>query len=485
MSLSQQAVGGVLWASVEKFGGKIIQFVTTIILARLLLPDDFGIFALVIIVFAIANVLIDSGFSQALIRQDKISEKDKSTTFYLNVLISLIIFVIIWAIAPMVSDFYEETILINLMRFMAFTPVFLSFTIIHRAYFIHKINFRTQAYINLLASILSGLLAIYSALKGLGVWALAVQFVSISLISSLLYWIANPWKPIGFINSNSFKRLFGFGSNLMLSGLINITFVHLYKVIIGKIYEIGLLGFYAQAENIKTAVSENLISVMARVNYTALSKVKEDQERLKDAYIKTLKVSSFFIFPSMIGLILIAEPLVMYLLGSKWAFTVPILQLLSVSGLIHHLQVINLDILKVLGRSDLFLKLEIIKKVGVTIAIIVGLRFGFWGLLLAQVISAYLSLFINMTYTSSLMNYLRVQQFKDIAVVFSLSIPMAIAVYGIHLIDISSYPLELIASILTGISVYFGLSYIIKPSPFKDIIYLLRPRFSFLKKIKL
>ena len=331
---------------------------------------------------------------------------------------------------------------------------------------------------------MSGGAAIYSATQGLGVWALAIQYVVLAFSNSVLFWIANPWIPKKFINRESFNRLFGFGSKLMVSGIINVTFVQIYKVIIGKFYESSLLGFYAQAENIKNVVSENLASVVARVNYPTLSKVKEDTERLEDAFKKVLRFTSYLIFPAMGGLILVAEPLVITLIGEKWIDSVPILKVLCFSGMIHHLQVINLDMLKVLGRSDLFLRLEVIKKIGVTISIIVGINFGFWGLIVAQVVSSYISLFINMTYTAKLMGYGRIEQFKDIVPVFLLSVPMLVIVFLLGMISFGSSALELIVLITAGVLIYFLVSIIIKPASFKDAVYILRPKLKFLKHLK-
>lgn len=485
MSLSQQALGGVLWASVEKFGGKVIQFVTTIILSRLLLPEDFGTVAMVSIFFAVSMILIDSGFSQALIREDKISEKDKTTTFYINLITAVFLFFILWFSAPFISRFFGEPVLVWMTRFMALTPIFFSLTIVQRAHYSHKINFRTQAFINLIASFLSGASAVCLAIYGLGVWALAAQYVLLAFVTSFLFWGVNPWIPKGFIDKGSFNRLFGFGSKLMVTGIINVTFKEIYKVIIGRLYSTSLLGFYAQAENIKNVVSENLVNVMVRVTYPALSKVKDNVVRLKDGYRKILKVISLLVFPAMIGLIIVAEPMIVTLIGEKWLNSVPIVRLIALIGLIHHMHVINLNILKVLGRSDLILKLELIKKGGVTIAILIGLSFGFWGLIAAQVVSSYIALFINMYYTASLLDYSKKDQFTDVFPILLYSLPMALTVIGLDFISFELQPLRLTVLVLSGIFVYLLTCFWMKPQPFKDMVYILRPKFPIFNKIKL
>ncbi|MFV1883437.1 MAG: lipopolysaccharide biosynthesis protein [Balneola sp.] len=485
MSLSQQALVGVLWASLEKFGGRTINFIVAIFLYRLLTPEDFGLVALLAIFLSISLILIDSGFSQALVREDQILEKDKSTVFYINLILALSIFIVIWFSAPFISDFFEEPVLLWLARFLALSPLFSSIAIIQRVHFTHKINFRTQAFINLISASLSGLSAISLALYGFGVWALATQYVLLAFVSSFLFWGVHPWLPKGFVYKDSFKKLFNFGSKLMLSSLINTSFVQGYKVIIGKLYSTTILGYYSQAENLNNIISQNLVGILTRVVYPTLSKVQDDGERLKKAYIQIIKVTSLVVFPAALGLALVAEPMILTLVGKKWINSVPIIQILTFSALIYHLQVFNLDILKVIGRSDLFLKLEIIKKIGVTVAIIIGLYFGFTGLIILQVVSSYFALFINMRYTSKILKYSKLNQFKDVFSVLVLSIPMVIAIFLIDTIKMESNGFRLFILFLTGVVVYLGTVWIVKPTPFKDLIGLLKPRFPVLNKINL
>lgn len=484
MSLSQQALGGVIWAAIEKFGGRILQVLSTIVLARLLLPEDFGTVAMVAIFFSVSNILIDSGFSQALIREDEISEEDKSTTFYINLITALFLFVILWVTSPYISEFFDEPVLLEMTRFMALTPIFFSITIIQRALYSHRINFRTQAIVNLISTFLSGASAIILAIYGLGVWALATQYVLMSFTTSFLFWGLNPWLPSKFINRDAFNRLFGFGSKLMLSGLIDVFFKEIYKVIIGRIYNTSLLGFYVQAENFRNVATENLVGILVRVTYPALSKVKSNSDRLKDGYKKILRVISLMIFPAMIGLILVAEPLVVTLIGEKWIKTAPILQLLAIVGLIYHMHVINLNILKVLGRTDLILKLQILKKTGVSIAIIIGLYYGFWGLIIAQVASSYLSLYLNMMYTAKLMNYMKKEQIMDVFPIIRYSIPMTLVVLGVNMVEFNFEYIQLITSILAGAITYIVTCFWFKPQPFRDMVFILRPKFPIFNKIK-
>lgn len=484
-SLSQKALGGIFWSILEKYGGKVIQFGAALFLLRLLSPEDYGLIAMIAVFFALGNVMIESGFSQALIREKTITDADKSTTFYVNLIMAISMYALLWVAAPWISIFFDEPELTDLSRYTGLTMIFFAITIIQRAHFIHKINFRTQAYINLIGATISSMVAVILAYQGFGVWALATQMILLSLVNSALYWVVHPWLPKNFINKESFKKLFGFGSNLMISGVLNITFIHIYKIIIGKLYSSTLLGFYDQALNLKNVVSESFISSMAKVFYPTLSKVKEDQERLKAAYIKIMKATSYVIFPTMAGLGLVAKPFLLTIAGDQWVGAIPILQILVFSGAIYHLHLLNLDILKILNRTDLILRLEIYKKIGVIAAIIIGLQFGFYGLVIAQVISSYVSLYINMTYTATLLQYTRWQQFVDNFSGFLISVPMILVVFAFDFVEIDLIPLKLFVLVSIGIVVYVGTSLLLKPQSFKDLVYIFSPRIPFLRKVKL
>lgn len=485
LSLSQKALRGVVWALVERYGGRTVQFFTALFLYRLLVPQDYGLIALIAVFFALANVLVDSGFSQALIREKEITIEDRCTTFYVNLIIAICIYTTLWFTAPLISNFYDHSELTNLTRFMGVSVILYSLSIIQRVYFIHKLNFRTQAYINVIGTLISSLVAVVLAYNGFGVWALASQYIALSITTTFLFWVVHPWFPKQFIARNSFNKLFRFGSKLMLSGVINISFMHAYKIIIGKVYAIIFLGYYDQANNLKNIVSENFVSAIVKVFYPTLSKVKEDKDRLKKAYVKILKATSYIVFPCLAGLGLVAEPFILTIAGPKWVGAISLLQILVFSGAIFHLHVINIDLLKIMSRTDLILRLEIYKKIGVVIAIFVGLRFGFHGLVIAQVVSSYISLIINMIYTSELINYSKIEQFKDISVSFSLSVPMILIVYLSGWINLELMSFKLLVMMFIGICIYGLTSFILKPEPFKDLINIFTPRLPFLSKINL
>lgn len=469
MSLAQKAFSGILWTAAERFGLQLIQFVVVIVLARLLTPADFGLVAMLMVIFAVSSVLVNGGFTAALIREPEITEEDKSTAFWMNLIAAVVIYGIIWIAAPAVASFFEQPRLVGLTRFMALNLIFLSLTLVQSAELTHRLDFKRLGLTSIAASGVTGAVAVTLAYFGVGVWALAAKYVLASACSSVFLYLVNPWYPKQWISRKSLKKLFGFGSKLAASGLLDQVYQNIYKVVIGKFFAATTLGFYTQAQNFQNMASQSLVGMLQKVTYPVLAKANDDPERLKRGYRKMIQVSSYVIFPAMIGMALTAEPLVLTLVGEKWLQTVPFLQILCVSGALYHLHSINLNILKVVGRTDLFLKLEVIKKVNITIAIIVGLQFGIWGLLIGQVISSYVALFVNMYYTKDFINYSIPEQIRDIIKILLLSIPMGFSTWLVGNLPIGASLIRLVLTALAGIIVYAATGLILKAEPLLNI----------------
>lgn len=485
MSLGQKALGGFVWTLASNLGLKAVTLVVGIVLARLLTPEDFGLVAMLMVFFAVSQSLVNSGFTQALIREDKLTEKDKATAFSLNVLIAVVCYAILWWSAPVIADFFDNQLLIDLTRLMGLSIIFQSFTLVQQAQLTHGLKFKKLMIVSLLASLITGVIGVVLALQGYGVWALAIKYVALSVFTSLLFYIINPWFPKYFISKDSFKRLFGFGSKLFASGLLDTFYQNIYKLIIGKFFMASTLGLFTQARMFVDQVTLSATSTLQTVTYPILSKTKNDPERLKRAYQKIIMASSFVIFPLTMGLAVLAKPFILTLVGEKWIDAVPFMQILCFSGALYHLHSINLNVLKVMGRSDLFLKLEIIKKVNITIAVIIGIQFGIWGLLLGSVISSYIALFINMHYTQRFINYSYKEQFKDLLPIVFQSLPMLIGVAAfVYLTDLAN-GLTLIIGALLAIFLYLIVTYSIKSQALIYIVELLSEKFPKLKKLKL
>lgn len=454
MSLVKSAGKGFFWVTIERFGQQLLAGITFIVLARLLTPEDFGLIGMLMIFLAISESIVESGMGQALIREKEITPQDRATVFWLNLLMSLVFFGILYVSAPWIAGFYEQAELTDLIRFMGLGIIFNGMAIIQRSELTQQMQFKKQAYAQLPALFISGASAIVLAFLGYGVWALAVQFILTSFLSSSILWFLSPVKILFTWNKESFLRLFGFGYKLLLAGLLNTTYQHIYKLIIGKVFLTATLGFYTQAQKLQQLASQTLIGVIQKVTYPLLSKAGDEPARLKRGYRQVIQSSSFIIFPPMLLLLIFAEPIMYYVLGPQWLPAAPFLQLLCLSGMLFHLHSINLNLLKVLGRSDLFLKLEVIKKINITIAIVIGLQYGIYGLLIGQVVSSYIALIINTYYTAKFLDYSLLEQGEDVLKIFVLSIPMLlISMLISYLLPVSSLAVLLCYLLLAG-SIY-------------------------------
>lgn len=454
MSLAQKAFSGVIWTAAERIGLQLIQFAVVVVLARLLSPADFGVVALLMVVFAVSGVLVNGGFTAALIRESNLTEADKSTAFWLNVFAALALYVIIWIGAPAIASFFGTPQLSGLTRFMALSLIFQALSLVQQADLTHRLAFKQLGLRSIAASLVTGVIAIIAAVLGAGAWALAIQFVLVAAFNALFLWLINPWHPKYLVNRNSFNKLFGFGWKLALSGLINEVYLNIYRMVIGKMFSPVILGYYTQAQSFQSLASKSLVEMLQKVTYPVLAKVNTDPTRLKRGYKTMIRISSYVVFPAMIGMALVSEPLIVTLVGEKWRDSIPFLKLLCISGALYHLHSINLNVLKVLGRSDLFLRLEIIKKVNTTIAVIVGLQFGIWGLLTAQVVSSYVALFINMYYTRRFIDYSITEQLRDVGEILIYSLPMAIVVWLAGMLTPGMITGRLVIMIVSGIVSY-------------------------------
>lgn len=485
MTLGEKALGGFFWTLTSNIGLKSVTLIVNIVLARLLVPEDFGLVAMLMIFFAVSQSFVESGFSQALIREKELTEKDKATTFYLNVIIAVVCYLLLWIAAPKIASFYNNEKLIALTRFMGLSIVFQSFYIVQQATLTHALNFKKITIVSLTASVLSSVIAVVMAYQNLGVWALAVKYVSFSLIAAILFYVVNPWYPRASFSRQSYHRLFGFGSKLLLSGLLDTFYQNIYNLIIGKYYSAATLGYYAQAKMYVDQATQTSTSTLQTVTYPILSQTKDDLERLRSSHKRIIMASSYIIFPLTIGLAVLAEPLIMTFVGEKWKGAIPLVQILCVSEILYHLHAINLNLLKVMGRSDLFLKLEVIKKINTTIAILIGIKFGLWGLLIGSVVNSYVALFINMYYTHRLVQYSYREQIADLLPVVLHTLPMLLLLYLFVNYITLPHMVMLIIGLLLGVISYFGFTYVIKSRALVYIMELLSHKVRFLKRVKL
>lgn len=474
MSLAQQTLSGFIWTLTSRMGTRLSIFIVGVILARLLTPADFGLVAMLSIFFAISGGLIDSGFTQALIREKEISQKDKSTVFIINIVISIVLYFILWISSPKIAEFYRQPQLLWLTRVMGLDLIFKSLSLVQRAVFLQSLRFKMLSVIDISIAIITGIIAIILAIAGLGVWALAIKYFLSSLLSSLIFWNLNPWLPNTF-SKDSFNKLFGFGSKLMISGIINNIYGSIYNIIIGKLYSSATLGFYNRAEMFTNQTVSTVLTALQQVTYSTLSKTQENRNLLKAAYSKIITSISFINFPFTVLLAFIAEPMIQTLLGSAWSQVVPFIQALCISAFISHLNNLNVNIYFIVGKSDIYLRISILTKFIITLFIIIGIQFGIWGIIIGSVLTQYIMAIINMKMVSRLIKYKIIEQLKDVMPIIALLIPMFIVLtFMLHYINVVPL-IKLILMGSTGIIVYLLTAYLLKSQALSYILILIKP----------
>ncbi|MDD3037985.1 lipopolysaccharide biosynthesis protein [Bacteroides sp.] len=456
-SLKNKTIQGVSWSFIDNIASSGIAFLIGLILARLLTPAEYGTMAIIAVFIAISNSIIDSGFSSALIRKINVERADYNTVFYFNFVVSIILYLLLFISSPAISAFFKEPILIEVTKTIGLILIINALGIIPRTIFVRNINFKTQTKVSLISSISSGIVGVGMAFAGLGVWSLVGQQLSRQILNTLFLWVYSKWRPVWEFSINSFKELFGFGSKLLLSGLLDTIYKNVYYIVIGRFYSAAQLGQYTRAEQFNTIFSSNLTSVVQRVSYPVLSSIQDEPERLREAYRKVIKITMLVTFACMLGLAAISKSLIFILIGEKWLSAVYFLQIICFAGMLYPLHAINLNILQVKGRSDLFLRLEIIKKiiaiVPITIGIFLGIEYMLWG----SVFTSFIAYFLNSYYSACLIHYSTTEQVKDILPLFLISFFVAAVMWSISLLNISVFiilPVQVLLGLLIAFIIY-------------------------------
>ena len=471
-NLKRKTVSGVMWSAIERFSLQGVQFVMQLVMARLLLPSDYGMIAMLTIFLQIAQAFIDSGFTNALIQKKDRTEVDYSTVFYFNIIIALLFYCILFVSAPLIAKFYNMPDLILVMRVMALSLIILSFSAVHKTKLTIEINFKIQSKITLIAAGISGIIGVGIAYWGYGVLALVYQSILNAMLTTILFNCFYRWKPLKTFSMKSFKRLFSFGSKLLVSGLIHTVYYNLYGIVIGKRFSAAELGYYTRAEQFAILPSYNLSAIITRVTFPILSSIQDDNERLASTYRKYIRLSSYLIFPLMVGLASLANPLVDLFLTEKWNGTVALLQILCFDWMFDHLSGINLNLLYVKGRSDLALRLEIIKKIIAITILLASIPLGIIGMCLGRVLYSLIATYANTYYTNSLIGLSFRTQLKDIIPYLILSLAMGGVVYATTYLGLSNI-IQLIIGITIGILFYISISYIFKITSLKVLLQLI------------
>lgn len=456
-SLKHKTVKGVAWSFVDNIASSGITFLVGLILARLLSPDEYGIMAIITIFIAISNSIVDSGFSNALIRKTNIKSVDYNTVFYFNLVVSFILYLTLYISSPAIGSFFKKPILVELTRIIGWVLIINALAIIPRTILVRNVDFKTQTKVSLISSISSGIIGISMAVSGMGVWSLVGQQFSRQLLNTIFLWIYCKWFPIWEFSMKSFKEMFNFGSKLLASGLIDTIYKNIYYFVIGRFYTSAQLGQYTRAEQFDTIFSSNLTSVVQRVSYPVLSSIQEEPERLREAYRKVIKTTMLITFACMLGLAAVAKPLIIILIGIKWSVAIGFLQIICFAGMLYPLQAINLNILQVRGRSDLCLKLEFIKKLIAILPISLGIFCGIEYMLWGSVLTSFIAFYLNSYYSAELINYPTIHQIKDILPALLVSLIVAAIMWSITILELSIYFLlifQITVGLILAVTIY-------------------------------
>lgn len=468
-SLKQKAISGLFWSFMDSFATQGITFIVGIILARLLGPREFGLIGIITVFIAISSSFVNSGFGNALIRKQNCTQRDFSTVFYYNMAMGILFFLILFFTAPVISQFFKEPQLKYIIQVLGFVLIIDSSTIIHQTILSKRIDYKLQTKISIISSLISGIISLIMAFNDFGVWSLVAKQLFQQTINSLLLWTWNQWRPLLIFCSKSFKELFSFGYKLLISGLIDTLYRNLYYIIIGKYFSAQELGFYSRADQFKSLPSTNLQGIIGRVSYPTLASIQDDIPRLKNSYIKLIRSSMLLSFMMMLGMAAIAKSLIIALIGEQWEQSIIYLQLLCFVGMFYPLHALNLNMLQVLGRSDLFLKLEIIKKSLAIPIIIIGIMLGIKEMILGMIITSMIAYYLNSYWSGTFIGYSIIDQIKDIFPSFKLAVLISAIIYIEGLILTLSPLITLIIQIISGILLTFGICEAIQ---FKDYIYL-------------
>lgn len=435
-NLKTQTVRGVWWSFLEKYSTQGVAFLVTIVMARHVTPGEYGLIGMLAIFMALAQVFIDGGFANALIQKEVRTETDFSTVFWINVSIGFLSYLLLFAGAPAIAAFYNQDILVPITRIYGLNLILSSLSAVNKVKLTVDINFKTQLKISLISALTSGIAGITCAVNDCGVWSVVVQSNVAAAMNAILCFVFVRWKPSLTFSKESFNSLFRFGSKLLAAQIISTVYVNLYNLVIGKKYTKEEVGLYSKAGLFVQMVSTHLTSVMTRVSFPVLSRVQNDDEKLMGAYRTFIGMVAFIVFPVALGFCGVARPLIVSLITDKWLGCVPFIQILVFAYLCDGITIVNLNLLYVKGKSNIVLRLEIIKKSIAVILLFIALRYGVKAICLSQVLYAVIALILNTTNTKKLLNYGFLSQIRDLFPYFICSLVMMSAAFGLdYLID--------------------------------------------------
>lgn len=468
-SLKSRTVKGAFWSAIDAFLGKGVTFIVGIVLARILTPEEYGLIGIVSIFIVVLSGFVSCGFFTALIRKKEVSNDDYNTMFITNLVLSILLFSLLYIIAPYISVFFDRPSLTAIARVMGALLIIQALSITQVTILTKRIDFKTKTKASVVSGLLSGVLGIIMAYRGFGVWSLVGQQLSQQTIFTICLWFLNKWWPSLQFSISSFKYMWGFGWKMVLSSLLNNIWDQLYQVVVGKYYSPSTLGQYSRANEYATLFSSNFILIIQRVSLPALAEVQDDEKRLLSAYRKIIKLAMFVTVVTLFSLGAVSEPFIFCLLGPKWSEAASYLPLICISMSLYPLHVINLNMLQIQGRSDIFLILEIIKKIIAIGPVCLGIFIGIYWMLLGGIVVGIISFFLNSYYTGKKLNYSSWSQLKDVMPSYLLGIIIAFSVFFLKYLPLS-YWFVLPIQLIVGLCIFIMICRIGKFKEYDEIL---------------
>jgi len=453
MSLKQKSVSAVVWNSVERFSVQGVNFVISVLIARLVSPDDFGAIAMLAIFLGVANTFVDGGFANALIRKLDRTDVDNSTAFYFNIAVGVVAYFVLFFTAPLIAGLYSMPVLADVLRVSAFSVVFNSLAIVQQAILTANINFKSQAKISLAAAVVSGVIGVAMAYAGLGVWALVAQMLGSSFVRMALLWVIVRWKPLAVFSVKSFREIFGYGSKLLLSQLVVNISGGITGPIIGLRFSAANLGYYNRAEQLSNFPVTNISSILQRTTFPVLSKLQHDVTSLHHYYLKIISITAMLVMPVMAVFVVFAEPLILTLLTDKWLPAVPLMQILVFVAIWAPFSALNINIICVVGRSDYVLKIELFKGLLRIAAILLSMPYGLAAVCCSLVAVSFLSSFVYTGHTKRSVGVGWLQQTRCMVPYILMSAAAALVAYALSCL-LSTALLKLLAGVAAFATVY-------------------------------
>ncbi len=481
-NLKTSVLSSLFWKFLERGGVSGVQFVVQIILARLLLPEDYGIIALIVVFIAISQTFVQSGLGTALIQKKKVTDEDYSSVFYLSLVVALVFYGILFLAAPFIAAFYNQPLITPVLRVLGLTLFFGAVNTIQNAFIARNFQFRKLFVSSLGAVLLSGVVGIAMAYAGHGVWALVGQQLTSIIALCLIMWFTVKWRPKLLFSLARVKELFSFGWKLLASGLIDTTYTNLSSLIIGKLYPARMLGYYTKGQEFPNVLISNINSSIQAVMFPAYAKNQDNRPLVKQIMRRALVTSSFLVFPAMAGLAAVAEPLVILLLTENWLMCVPFLQIFCAVYALWPIHTVNLQAINALGRSDIFLRLEILKKIVGVSMLAITVPIGIYAMAMGMVVTGVIGTFINAYPNKLLLNYSFTEQWRDLAPALVLSLVMCGAAYSVLFLGLPAWA-TLILQMGVGVIVYLGLAWAVGLESLTDVIDTVREYFPGRKEV--